>query len=126
MDSLELEAETPEGLEEEFYDKVEDYTENHFGYELDIESYNVESGKHSMKLEADRGPSQTGTAGTAPEFHALDAESEQELEELYAELGGAETRRGSRRSVKVAKSADAEDSGTYYRACIMSKGPWRS
>ncbi|MFB6208376.1 MAG: hypothetical protein ABEJ69_03430 [Candidatus Nanohaloarchaea archaeon] len=126
MGRLYITSETTDGLEETFEDRVTEETRDHAGYKLLDMDYEVDSGEHHLYLDLQKGPKATGSRGKAPEFHVLEADTQEDLSEMVDELEEPEHRPRKMRNRNVGLSSYAVDNGTHYQACIIEKGPWLS
>ncbi|MFB6143795.1 MAG: hypothetical protein ABEJ98_00650 [Candidatus Nanohaloarchaea archaeon] len=126
MVMLYLESETPDGMEEEFEESMIDATQDYAGFNINEFDYEVEAGDHFLYVDVSKGPKVTGEPGKAPEFEILEAESQEELEDLVDALEEPETKGRKMRKQKVSNSSYSVDEGTHYQACIIEKGPWLS
>lgn len=121
-----LNSENAEEMEELFESRVKDETQDYHGFEIEEFDYEVEAGEHFLYLDISTSGKATGTKGRAPEFHILEAGTQDELEEAMEELEGTESKTRKFRDRNIGQSSYTVDNGTHYQAFTVEKGPWRS
>ncbi|MFB6203885.1 MAG: hypothetical protein ABEK01_05335 [Candidatus Nanohaloarchaea archaeon] len=126
MTRLYLESDGPDALEEEFMEKIEEETRDHAGYSILEFDYEVDGDEHLLYVDLQKGPKATGSPGSAPEFHVLEAESQEDLSDMVDELEEPEWRGRKMRKRNVGESSYAAEDDAHYQAVTVETGPWLS